>query len=348
MLNNMKIGTKLVGGFVMVALFAAIVGIVGIVNLRTLDAADTKMYEQMTVPLGEIANASTSFQRMRNNLLEMAVATNGDELQSAFSRSEDRDKEIDELLGKFEKTIITDEGKAKFRELQGDYREFDTLEKRYTGLVKGGQHDAAMALWKGEMEKARKATQEDIEWFVNRKIELAKQTSDSNTALANRSVLMMNIFAFLALVVGIVVGIIITRNVKRQLGGEPAFVAEVANHVAAGDLSVKIDTAGQDSASIVVAMSRMVDAIKALVSDAGLLSQAAVAGKLATRADATKHQGDFKKIVQGVNDTLDAVIGPLNVAAEYVDRISKGDIPPKISDNYNGDFNEIKLNLNNC
>ena len=55
-------------------------------------------------------------------------------------------------------------------------------------------------------------------------------------------------------------------------------------------------------------------------------------GKLATRADATKHQGDYRKIVEGVNDTLDAVIGPLNVAAEYVDRISKGDIPPNITD----------------
>jgi hypothetical protein len=32
------------------------------------------------------------------------------------------------------------------------------------------------------------------------------------------------------------------------------------------------------------------------------------------------------KIVNGVNDTLDSVVGPLNVAAEYVDRISKGDI----------------------
>ena len=40
-----------------------------------------------------------------------------------------------------------------------------------------------------------------------------------------------------------------------------------------------------------------------------------------------KHQGDFRKIVEGVNETLDAVIGPLNVAAEYVDRISQGRHP---------------------
>ena len=36
------------------------------------------------------------------------------------------------------------------------------------------------------------------------------------------------------------------------------------------------------------------------------------------------------------------------MSAEYVDRISKGDIPPKITDTYNGDFNEIKNNLNTC
>ncbi|MEQ1885630.1 MAG: methyl-accepting chemotaxis protein [Bryobacteraceae bacterium] len=91
-----------------------------------------------------------------------------------------------------------------------------------------------------------------------------------------------------------------------------------------------------------------IDNINALVADAGKLVQAAIDGKLATRADATKHQGDYRKIVEGVNQTLDAVIGPLNVAADYVDKISKGAIPAKITDNYNGDFNVIKNNLNEC
>ncbi|MCX6700890.1 MAG: methyl-accepting chemotaxis protein, partial [Methanomicrobiales archaeon] len=89
-------------------------------------------------------------------------------------------------------------------------------------------------------------------------------------------------------------------------------------------------------------------ALDLLVSDAHTLSKAAVEGKLDSRADVTKHQGDYRKIVDGVNITLDAVIGPLNVAAEYVDRISKGDIPARITDKYNGDFNEIKNNLNSC
>jgi methyl-accepting chemotaxis protein len=96
------------------------------------------------------------------------------------------------------------------------------------------------------------------------------------------------------------------------------------------------------------AVNGVAAALQYMTKDVNILVKAAVEGKLATRADATKHQGDYRKIVEGVNQTLDAVIGPLNVSAEYVDRISKGDIPPKITDTYNGDFNEIKNNLNVC
>ena len=71
-------------------------------------------------------------------------------------------------------------------------------------------------------------------------------------------------------------------------------------------------------------------------------------GKLKTRGNPETVSVEFRPIVEGVNATLDAVIGPLNVTAEYVDRISKGDIPEKITDNYNGDFNTIKNNLNQC
>jgi methyl-accepting chemotaxis protein len=125
--------------------------------------------------------------------------------------------------------------------------------------------------------------------------------------------------------------------------------AEYVDRISKGDIPPKItDSYNGDFNEIKNNLNQCIDAVGILVADANTLSQAAVDGKLSTRADATKHQGDFRKIVQGVNDTLDAVIGPLNVAAKYVDRISKGDIPSKITDSYNGDFNEIKNNLNQC
>ena len=96
------------------------------------------------------------------------------------------------------------------------------------------------------------------------------------------------------------------------------------------------------------AVNNVAGALQHMAADVNLLVKAAAEGKLATRADASKHQGDFRKVIEGFNLTLDNVIKPLNVSAEYVDRISKGDIPPRITDSYNGDFNEIKNNLNAC
>jgi methyl-accepting chemotaxis protein len=147
---------------------------------------------------------------------------------------------------------------------------------------------------------------------------------------------------FAAIVTGV-------NNTLDAVIGPLNVAAEYVDRISKGDIPNKItDNYNGDFNEIKNNLNQAIDAVTALVTDAGLLSKAAVEGKLATRADASKHQGDFRRIVQGVNDCLDAVIGPLNVAAEYVDRISKGDIPDKITDTYNGDFNTLKNNLNTC
>ena len=123
----------------------------------------------------------------------------------------------------------------------------------------------------------------------------------------------------------------------------------VAEEIARGNTNVSIEVKGKDeTAMLLTAMKGMAGTIKAIISEINNSVKMAKDGKLDYRADASKYQGDFKELVIGFNSTLDAIIAPLNVAAEYVDRISKGDIPPKITDEYKGDFNEIKNNLNTC
>ena len=53
-------------------------------------------------------------------------------------------------------------------------------------------------------------------------------------------------------------------------------------------------------------------------------------------------------MIEGVNNTLDALIDPLNMASKALGLISKGDIPPSISAHYQGDFNALKDSLNVC
>lgn len=91
-----------------------------------------------------------------------------------------------------------------------------------------------------------------------------------------------------------------------------------------------------------------IGAIHAMVEDAMMISGSSSEGKLSIRSDSTRHGGDFAKIIEGVNNTLDSVVGPLNMTAEYIEQIGKGEIPEKITDEYKGDFNDIKNSINAC
>src|ERR1022692_1592504 len=123
--------------------------------------------------------------------------------------------------------------------------------------------------------------------------------------------------------------------------------AEYMDRISKGDIPPKItDTYAGDFNEVKNNLNVCIEAISRLVADGVGLTQSMLEGKLAARADAAKHQGDFRKLIEGFNLTLDNVIKPLNMSAEYMDRISKGDIPPKITDTYQGDFNEVKNNLN--
>jgi methyl-accepting chemotaxis protein len=92
-------------------------------------------------------------------------------------------------------------------------------------------------------------------------------------------------------------------------------VAGYLDKISKGEIPPKIsETYSGDFNLMRINLNTCIDNINALVADANVLSRAAVEGKLSTRADASKHQGDFRKIVQGVDDCLDAVIGPLKVS----------------------------------
>ena len=132
-------------------------------------------------------------------------------------------------------------------------------------------------------------------------------------------------------------------RMKDAINGLHAWLSELLAYVtkiAYGDLTATMPKASEED-QIHERLVLMKDNIHALVADATMLAKAAVDGKFSTRADTAKHQGDFRKLVSGVNEILDAVIRQLNLAAEYVDRISKGDIPRKVSDNDKSDFDEI-------
>jgi methyl-accepting chemotaxis protein len=123
--------------------------------------------------------------------------------------------------------------------------------------------------------------------------------------------------------------------------------AEYVDRISKGDIPAKItDTYKGDFNEIKNNLNAAIDVMNGLQKETDVLIGAVRNGDLTKRARANQFTGGWETLLDGVNDLIEAFVTPINVTADYVDRISKGAIPEKITAEYKGDFNKIKNNLN--
>ncbi|WP_134216136.1 methyl-accepting chemotaxis protein, partial [Pelotomaculum propionicicum] len=143
-------------------------------------------------------------------------------------------------------------------------------------------------------------------------------------------------------------------ELKQAINGVHARLTNIhrtVNKVAKGDLTdyefySKVGRRSEKD-DLVPGFIRMHEAIQKLLDDADMLAGSAVEGKLGTRADAGQHMGEYRKIIEGVNNMMDAVINPINEAAECLKGMAEGNLDVRMAGKYQGDHAIIKDALNN-
>jgi methyl-accepting chemotaxis protein len=345
---KLKLNAKLLCGFILVALIAGAVGLTGITKIRTIEQADNALFEEHAKPLAHMAEFAISFQRTRISVRDVIYAENTEERNRDITRIDELSKHMQEALAEYVKGDVTEEDKKQSADIKTELAAYQPVVKKITTLAAAGKKEEAVQLLKTEGAEVAKKMNEVVNHAIDSNEKDAKTKSGGNAVLAGSAVKTMIALVVAAMLLAVGLGLFISRTIMRQLGADPKLVGEVANLVAVGDFSCEIALTSGDTTSVMAAMKKMRDVVTSTAAETEKLVNATVGGQLATRGDAAKFAGGWGQLISGVNNLCDAFVGPINVTAEYVDRISKGDIPPKITDNYNGDFNEIKLNLNNC
>ena len=305
---DLKLGAKLMTGFILVAVIAVAIGAFGIQKIRQIDAADRQLYEKITVPVTNLADFSLSFQIIRVNIRDLVATTNSEDKQKFVSRIKELRSGLAEKAALFEKSLFTDEGRKAFDDFKKAREVYATHLEKMIELVMLNKNADARDILNGVGAQSAREEQKAIDKLTEMKIKQAKTISDGNAALSGMATTLMTVLMIIGALLSVGLGYFITRIVKEQLGADPSEVADIANRVAAGDMSIEIDMKGVSENSVITSLCKMVGAIKVLVGDVNMLSEAAIAGELGTRADVSKHQGEFRKVIAGVNATLDTVV----------------------------------------
>ncbi len=263
--QNLKISVKLLSAFIIVALIAGVIGYIGVVKLHQIDDADTKLYEKITVPLGQLQDVSTYFQRIRVNTRDIILAENKDDIAKAIATIKELRGNIDKAATDFEKTILTDEGRKLFEEFKKSRIAYGQILDKLIALAEQNQDKEAVAFLKSEGARtAAVDEQKAIDNLADAKLKQAKLTSDENTKLANTASRLMIGLAVAGAVIAILFGFFISSIISNPLRKGVAF----AQAVAAGDLTQKIDLNQKDEiGQLAKALNEMVEKLSSIVGE---------------------------------------------------------------------------------
>lgn len=181
---------------------------------------------------------------------------------------------------------------------------------------------------------------------------LKKQSEDAASEYLRNAVyaqILVITLMGLSLLVSIVISARISKRLEKEITGPVEELVEVSTKLSKGDINAEINYDKDDElGTLAESMRGIIASLKDLISEANSLSFSAVEGDLNSRGDADKFQGGYREVIQGVNNTLDALIEPLKQSADYMQQISRGMIPEKITEEAKGDFNEINDSINTC
>jgi methyl-accepting chemotaxis protein len=239
---NLRIRTKLLAGFGLMALLAATIGTTGFLNIRKIDANDLKMYEQMTVPISQMGGVSTAFQRIRVNLAKVILEQNlqkKEEFQALISKYS---TEITGLVDDFEKSVSSEEEKKLVTDLADARKEFLPIINRIIDLAKAGKQAEAIALYENEAVAAARTEQAIIDKLVVDKIQDAKETSSRNQADGHRAAILMTALTIIGILLAVGLGFFIAGIICRPLQEGVRFAEAIAD----GDLTQTLHVTGKD------------------------------------------------------------------------------------------------------
>ena len=274
---NMKIATKLITGFLIVAIIAGIVGVVGIRNIRALDKADSQLYSNMTVPISQLAELSIAFQRARVNVRDMIAATDPIAVQSNIDEIAERQADIAKYLVLLDETILTTDMRVIFDDLIKKNTAFNQQIAKILELEKAGKDAEIYALMSntGASGIASRELQDAIEKAMKFKLDYAKTGSETNSKNAQSATVSMIIIILAGVILAIGLGVFLSSIISKPIKQ----LVEIARRLAEGDLDIKIDVTTKDEIGVLMdSLSNVIVSLNEVMGEINNASAQVAAG----------------------------------------------------------------------
>jgi len=367
-IDNIKIGQKLIGGFVLVTLLMCLIGVVGFSGMTTISGQMDQMYTENTVPLTQIASMEVSLNSMRALVFRsMAII---DEREQDEGRLKSEIVNIDGQLQNLSSSSMTPDETTAFNTFKTQWADYKKSAIRVFELEKTkNEQDALISIKNGgEHANARRATVATFDQLKQIVLTQAETTAKAGAIEVKTTITVMAIVALCIILISLFIAISLTRSITEPLYqvmnqfdrmsrgeintrltlirkdeiGKMSGMADrfsdflenevivTLHRIARGDLSTALIPKSEND-QITPALIGMSTAVTGVIRELELIATRAAEGDLSARGDETMLEGSYQQIVRGFNETLQSLIIPINAAIRLASEYSKCNFTARFS-----------------
>jgi len=316
---DLKIGTKLLGGFMIVALISVFVGLIGYSGINEVGKNLNEVAEVKLPSLNGLAiikEAQTDILRGERTCL---LALDSAQYQYQLERLKETWHRVDKGWKIYEPLPQTKEEEVYWKQFVPAWDAWKKEHQNVMELIRSGKKADAQVLSFGPARDRYLEAEELMKKITKINVDggaeaTAKALATEKTAIR----LLLAVIAFgVALAVGI--GFFISTNIKKQLGGEPAYVVEIANSVSSGNLGLNIALKAADNGSLLSSMKNMVEQLKGIVGNVKTASDSVASGseELSATSD------DMSKGAQQLASQIDQIVTAMTEVSQTIMDMAK-------------------------
>ncbi|WP_035226734.1 MCP four helix bundle domain-containing protein, partial [Paracidovorax oryzae] len=276
--RDMKLGTMLGAGFSTLILLGLVLASVGKLQLGAVSEDVDLLTSDRIGKVTQVQELKDNVNLVARSVRNIALLENPQQMEAEKQRIDKATARNSEIFEKLGTTIQSQRGREILQQLLQARAPYAAAVNKAVDL--GLKNDAAAArdVLLNEVRPLQRTYFQAMEDLSVYQQQLMADTGTEAREQATSAGRLMLVLAAVSTALGALLAWSITRRVKGQLGGEPAYAAQIAQEVARGNLAVHVDLRPGDSSSVLAAMGSMRANLAQVVSEVRHSSESIATG----------------------------------------------------------------------
>uniref|UniRef100_UPI0038CF964E methyl-accepting chemotaxis protein n=1 Tax=Aeromonas hydrophila TaxID=644 RepID=UPI0038CF964E len=275
----MQVRTKLVFSFSILMVLLVVLSLTSYYSTRTMVQLVSNMHANQLLPIKDIANANIYAVYQNRALYRYIGEVDPDLKAQALVNVDKFEKGMWDFLASYRKTYLTQREVdllTRFDQAWATYKQYasEILKLAQTPGQDGEPERNAFRLMGDKGRPAFDIADGLLSDLVKVNAELASQSMDESQAIYQDNLQILIAIASAAFLICLILALLVTRSILRQLGGDPSYTVQVVARVAEGDLSTPVLLKADDTSSLLYAIKSMAHRLSDTLNEVGAMSEA--------------------------------------------------------------------------